>query len=153
MDGSRQQAATWSSGFWRPVLKVFLETVPRPLMESVRRRNRHVPIEEFVFVGRRTGQERRLLLNLIEVEGSWYVGHPNGTSNWVRNLAAAGGCQVIRRDHEPVRVTATELAVGPERDAVVARTGELPAPAGFVYRRAARHIRVVGRFFRLTPIE
>ncbi len=153
MTAVQQQAETEASGFWRLVLKFFLETAPRPLMEAVRRNNLAVPIEEFVIVGRQSRAERRLLLNLIEVDGAWYVGHPNGTSNWVLNLASAGDCLVIRRGHEPIRVTATELARGPERDRVIARTGSFPAPAGLVYRRANRHIRHVGRFFRLSRAE
>ncbi len=102
-------------------------------------------------VGRRTGQERRLLLTLLEVDGKWYVGHPNGTSQWVRNLAAAGSCIVVRRGDQRTRATATELSDGPERDAVISATAHQPFPANLVYGAAQGHILAVGRYFRLEP--
>jgi len=141
------------SRLWRAVLKFYLNGAPRSLLERVRRANPAVLMEEFVFVGRRTGLERNLLLSLYDVDGTWYAGHPNGTSQWVRNLIAAGSCTVIRRGHEPVRVTAVEIPDGPERDRVVAATGRQPNPTGAIYRGARRHVRAVGRYFRLTPVE
>ncbi|HET8786329.1 MAG TPA: hypothetical protein VFM38_11890, partial [Candidatus Limnocylindrales bacterium] len=140
------------SRVWRVVLTVFLRGAPPPLMRAVRRSVPAAPIEEFVIQGRRTGRERRMLLGLFEVDGAWYAGHPNGSSQWVRNLEAAGGCTVIRRDGLPVAVSAVEVAAGAERDAVIRATGRQPAPAGAIYRGARRHIRAVGRYFRLEPI-
>jgi hypothetical protein len=141
------------SRFWRLILAGFLRGAPSALMRQVRRRMPAAPIEEFVIVGRRTGRERRMLLGLFEIDGHWYVGHPNGTANWISNLEAAGGCIVIRRDGIPVKVLATELPRGAERDAVIAATGRQPAPAGLVYRSARRHVDAVGRYFRLTPVS
>jgi len=141
------------SRFWRIVLVFFVDNAPRPLMQLLRRRDPSFPVEELVVIGRRTGRERRILLGLHEVDGRWYVGHPNGDANWVSNLVAAGECVVIRRGHEPVRVSALELPRGPERDAAIDATTRLPDPSGFVFRQANSHIRAVGRYFRLTPIQ
>jgi len=137
----------------RAILTFFLKGAPTSLMRLVRRRVPDAPIEEFVIRGRRTGRERRMLLGLFEVDGAWYAGHPNGTAQWIRNLEAAGSCTVIRRDGVPVAVRAVEVAPGPERDAVIRATASQPAPAGAVYRAAQRHIRAVGRYFRLEPID
>jgi hypothetical protein len=94
-----------------------------------------------------------MLLSLFEVDGRWYAGHPNGTSQWVRNLESAGECTVIRRDGVPIKVAAVEVQDPAEREAVILATGRQPAPAGRIYRGAAGHIRAVGRFFRLEPMS
>lgn len=150
--GSRDEAhaSAGESRFWHAVLQGFLRGVPTPVMRAVRRRMPAAPIEERVFV--RSGRERRMPLGLIEVDGRWYAGSPNGTSSWVGNLESAGECVVIRRDGTPTRVRATELPAGPERDAVLDATGRQPAPAGQIYRGARGHIQAVGRYFRLEPI-
>ena len=144
-------AESRESRVWRAVLNGFLKGAPTPVMRFIRRKNPAVMFEEFIILGRRTGQQRHLLLGLFEVDGTWYVGHPNGTSQWVRNLVAAGGCTVIRRDGIPVRVTATEVVDPDEREAVIRQTGTQPAPAGPIYRGAAGHVRAAGRYFRLVP--
>lgn len=137
---------------WRAILTFFLKGAPTPMMQAVRKRVPEAPIEEFVIVGRRTGRERRMLLSLFELDGAWYAGHPNGTSQWIRNLEAAGGCTVVRRDGIAVPVRAVEVTDPVEREAVIRRTGAQPPPAGLVYRGAQRHIRAVGRYFRLEPV-
>jgi hypothetical protein len=149
--GSRT-VATRESALWRAVLSAFLRSAPKSVMHAVRRRVPDAPLEEFVIVGRRTGLERRMLLGLFEVDGRWYAGHPNGTSQWIRNLEAAGGCVVIRRDGIQVPVVATEVTDPAEREAVIRKTGTQPAPAGQIYRAAQPHIRAVGRYFRLEPV-
>ena len=153
VDTSESPRPVGESRLWRAVLKFYLNSAPRSLLEGIRRSNPAVLMEEFVFIGRRSGLERNLLLSLYDVDGTWYVGHPNGTSQWVRNLIAAGSCTVIRRGHEPVRVTAVEIPDGPERDRVIAATGRQPNPTGAIYRGARQHVRAVGRYFRLTPVE
>jgi hypothetical protein len=140
------------SRFWRTVLNGFLKSAPTSFMRMVRRRVPNAPIEEFVIVGRKSGRERQMLLGLFEIDGKWYAGHPNGTTQWIRNVEAAGGCTVIRRDGIPVRVRAIELVDGDERDRVVEATGRQPAPAGAIYRGARSHVRAVGRYFRLEPV-
>jgi hypothetical protein len=137
------------SRFWHLVLAGMLGTAPTPLMRRVRDRDPKVPIDEFVIVGRRTGTARHYLLNHIQVNGNAYVGHPNGTSQWVRNLVAAGSLTMIDRAGTERTFSVTEIPDGPERDAVIAWTGGMPRPAGTVYGAAAGHIRAAGRFFRL----
>jgi hypothetical protein len=146
-------AADGESAVWRAMLTFFLRGAPTPMMRAVRRLLPESPIEEFVIVGRRTGRERRMLLGLFDIDGVWYAGHPNGTSHWIRNLEAAGGCTVVRRDGVPIAVRAIEVTDPAEREAVIRRTGTQPAPAGNVYRGAQRHIRAVGRYFRLERLE
>jgi hypothetical protein len=145
--------AARESRFWRIVLTVMLRTAPTGIMRRIRARDPKVPIEEFVIVGRRTGTERHYLLNHLRVDGGRYMGHPNGSSQWVRNLVEAGGCTMIDRNGVTERVRVTELPQGPERDAVIASTAHMPPPAGMVYGAASRHIRAVGRFFRVESAE
>ena len=141
------------SARWRAVLDRFLKGAPTAVMRLIRKASPTVVFEDVIIVGRRTGKERRLLLGVFDVGGIRYVGHPNGTAQWVRNLEEAGTCVVVWRDGTRVRYTATELAAGNERDAVIRRTSDQPAPAGLIYRGAQHHIQAVGRYFRLEPIE
>jgi len=143
----------YPSAFWRGVLDFYLKRAPTPIMRLIRQRVPEVVFEEFVIVGRRTGTLHHLLLGLYDVNGTWYVGHPNGTTQWVLNLEAVGECTVTRRHGIPVRVRAAEVPDGEERDAVIRQTWTQPAPSGQIYRGAASHIRAVGRFFRLEPIS
>lgn len=142
-----------SSAFSRALLNAFVKGAPTPLMRTIRQRVKAAPIEEFVIVGRRSGRERHMLLSLFEVDGAWYAGHPNGTSQWIRNLEAAGGCVVIRRDGVATTVAAAEVVDSDELERVIAKASAQPAPAGFIYRATARHIRAVGRYFRLEPVS
>lgn len=140
------------SAFWRAALGVLFRSAPMPVMRAVRKHVRASPVEEFLIVGRRTGRERRMLLGLFDIDGTWYAGNPNGTAQWIRNLEAAGGCTVIRRDGIPIQVRATEVTDAALREAVIRKTGTQPLPAGLVYRRARRHIRAVGRYYRLERV-
>ncbi len=146
-------AVARESAFWRAILQLFLKGVPTPVMRTVRARNPAAPIEEFEIVGRSSGRRRRMLLTLLDVDGTWYVGSPNGTSQWIRNLEAAGERTVTRRDGISVRVTAVEVTDPSERNAVLEATGRQPPPAGAVYRAAGAHIRAVGRYFRLERAD
>jgi hypothetical protein len=152
MTGAVQQDRGESrrSRVWSVVLAAYLRGAPSPLMRFAWRRNPALPFGELVVVGRRTGQERRLLVNVIEVDGRRYVGHPNGNAQWTRNLAAAGVCTLVDRSGGGERVGVSELSDGPERDAVLAATTHLPAPTGRIYRAAGEHIRAVGRYFELV---
>jgi deazaflavin-dependent oxidoreductase (nitroreductase family) len=128
--------------------------IPEERMRRMRLQRADVPLEELVVTGRRTGQHRIVLVSLLQVDGVWYVGHPNGDSaSWVRDLRAAGSAMVRLRDGREVRVVPTELAFGTERDRAVEAATRQPAPAGPLYRRAQRHVREVGCFFRLDPDE
>jgi deazaflavin-dependent oxidoreductase (nitroreductase family) len=46
---------------------------------------------ELRVVGRTSGQVRRTVVNLLEVDGHRYLVAPRGHTQWVRNLRAAGG--------------------------------------------------------------
>ncbi len=109
---------------------------------------------ELIVVGRRTGLPRRVLIGLLEVDGRWYVGHPNGPVAWTRNLDAARWAEVHRPGWSPVEVRADPLPAGPERSAAIRATFvQHPFPGDAVYRLAGRHIEAVGAFFRLEPVD
>ena len=137
---------------WNRFFKVFFKTTPHRLMRGVRKVSAGSPIEELVVVGRKTGKERHHLVTLLDVDGRFYVGHPNHRSQWARNLEAGGGV-LLRRGHEPMTVRAIWLDPGPERSAAIAAAGRQPFPAGRVYHGARRHIEAVGAYYRLEPIE
>jgi len=108
---------------------------------------------DLVIVGRRSGRPRPVLVGLLEVDGRWYVGHPNGPAQWTRNLEAAGRAIVRRPGMPPFEVTVQPLPPGPERSAAVRATFvQHPFPGNAVYRLAGRHVEAVGAFFRLEPI-
>ena len=90
------------------------------------------------------------MVTLFEIDGVWYVGHPNGRSQWVKNLEAAGTAKVYSRVRNAT-VAPVALSDGPERDAVVNATSRQPFPANFVYRAGREHVRAVGSYFRLEP--
>jgi deazaflavin-dependent oxidoreductase (nitroreductase family) len=59
--------------------------------------------------GRKSGEPRMTLVNLLVVDGDRYLVAPRGHTQWVRNLRAAGTADlVLGRRVEPVR--AVELA-------------------------------------------
>jgi len=45
---------------------------------------------ELQVVGRHSGVTRRVVVNILEVQGARYLVAPRGTTEWVRNLRAAG---------------------------------------------------------------
>lgn len=108
---------------------------------------------ELSVTGRRTGRARRVLVGLLEVDGRWYVGHPNGPVAWTRNLEAARSGVVRRPGGMPIDVVAHPLAVGPERSAAIRATFvQHPFPGNVIYRLAGTHIEAVGAFYRLDPV-
>ncbi len=46
---------------------------------------------ELRVVGRKSGAVRTTPVNLLEIEGTQYLVAPRGTTQWVRNMRAAGG--------------------------------------------------------------
>ena len=105
---------------------------------------------DVVVPGRRTGRLRGTLLTLLTVDGTWYVGHPNGQSGWTRNLEAAGAATLRAQDGTWHEVSAIRLNVGPERSRVISLTPALqPFPGNILYALAQRHIHAVGVYFRL----
>jgi deazaflavin-dependent oxidoreductase (nitroreductase family) len=137
----------WSAIFW-----MLFRGAPRSLMERIRRSMPAAPMEEVLVVGRKSGTERSYLLTLIDVDSRWAIGHPNGRSQWVRNLEAAGRAVVVHRDGSRTEAAATLLPDGPERDAAIAFVGRQPFPAGPIYRHGRKHVTAVGCYFRLVPI-
>lgn len=110
-------------------------------------------VVELRFPGRRTGRPRRMLVTLLSHDGRWYVGHPNGLTNWQRNIEAAGWVDVEPSGADGPRCAVTRLDAGPERDAVIRATATQQFfPANVVYRAARRHIAAVGVYHRLDPI-
>ena len=100
--------------------------------------------------GRRSGRERSVLVGLIRVNRTWYVGHPNGEVAWTANLRRSGRARIAPRPESPIDVTAEPLLSGSERDAVIIAAAEQqPFPANLLYRGARRHILSEGRYFRL----
>ncbi|MBA2720872.1 MAG: hypothetical protein H0U52_16765 [Chloroflexi bacterium] len=109
-------------------------------------------VVELRFLGRRTGRSRRVLATLLSHEGRWYVGHPNGTTSWQRNIEAAGWVDVEPSGADGPRFAVTRLEPGPERDAVI-RVAAVQQffPANVVYRASQRHIAAAGVYHRLEP--
>jgi len=111
-------------------------------------------IVEIRFVGRRSGSLRRTLVTLLNHDGAWYIGHPNGAAAWIRNAEAAGWVDVEPAGAHGARHAIHRLPDGPERDAVIRATvRQQPFPANLLYRAALRHIAAVGVYDRLDPID
>jgi hypothetical protein len=100
--------------------------------------------------GRLSGRPRRTLLGLLSTGGEWYLGHPNGPSQWTRNLDAAGGrLQLAWPGQPPVSFRADPLPPGPERERVILATNQHPFPGDLIYRLGRRHVLAAGRYYRL----
>lgn len=111
-------------------------------------------IVELKVSGRRSGNERSILLTLLSAGGEWYVGHPNGETEWTRNAESAGVVSIDPPAAHGTTFRVVRLPPGPERDAVIRATrDQQPFPANLVYRAASRHIGAVGVYFRLVPAE
>jgi hypothetical protein len=103
--------------------------------------------------GRQSGRPRMTLLTLLSVGEEQYVGHPNGDTQWTRNVEEAGVVDIDPPGVYGGTFSAVRLPPGPERDAVIKATRtQQPFPANVVYRAAFRHIAAVGVYFRLVPM-
>ena len=140
------------SRMWALVIDLFLKTAPHPLLRAYSNHSAHAQIEQIVVTGRRTGRERRHNVSVFDIDGAMYAGHPNGPSQWTRNLDA-GEATLLRRGSPPMRVRGVPLAPGAERSAAIAATGSQPFPSGMIFRGARAHIEAVGAYYRLEPIE
>jgi deazaflavin-dependent oxidoreductase (nitroreductase family) len=110
-------------------------------------------VVELRYIGHRSGQPRRTMVTLLDVDGRWYIGHPNGSTAWVRNVEAAGVVDIEPPGAQGSRFAVRRLEAGPERDAVIRATwSQQPFPANLVYRAARRHVVAVGVYHRLEPI-
>lgn len=106
-------------------------------------------VVEFEVAHRHGKGTRRRLLGLLQADGRWYLGHPDGHVGWTRDLEATGEGSVRWPDGAAVVVQAQRLANGPEREAAIRATMQHPFPGNLVYRLGRRHVRAVGVFFRL----
>jgi hypothetical protein len=80
----------------------------------------------------------------------WYVGHPDGGCAWTLNLEAAGEATLRAAWLAPRTLRAVRLGPGPEREAVIEATFRQHVfPGNVIYWLARRHIRTVGRYYRL----
>lgn len=101
-------------------------------------------------VGRRTGRSRAVYLGLLHVGERSYLGHPDAGCAWTRNLDAVGSGRLEFAGRRVETFRATLLEPGPERDAVIRATfRQHPFPGTVLYWLSRRHIRAVGRFYRL----
>jgi hypothetical protein len=144
--------STRGSGPSHFMFRMLFRSAPTGMMHWLRARGIGT-LEELVVLGRRTGQEHRLLVNVFRLRGNMYVGHPNGDeANWVRNLVAADSAVVHQLGQAPLTVRPHRLPPGAERDEVIIATARLqPLPASLVYRLGRRHILRFGSYFRLEP--
>ena len=109
-------------------------------------------IVELTVPGRSSGKPRRLFLGLLTIDGRRYLGHPNGETGWTRNLDAAGGGILQLHVGPPARFVIVPLPEGTERDEVIGVTWHQHVfPGNLIYWLARRHIRAVGRYYRLEP--
>jgi deazaflavin-dependent oxidoreductase (nitroreductase family) len=65
---------------------------------------------ELRIVGRKSGQVRTVVVNLLDQGGHKYLVSPRGHTEWVRNLRAAGGAGELRVGRRVEPFQATELA-------------------------------------------
>ncbi|MGZ4603847.1 MAG: nitroreductase family deazaflavin-dependent oxidoreductase [Kineosporiaceae bacterium] len=67
---------------------------------------------ELSVVGRSSGQTRRVVVNLLDHDGRQYLVSPRGTTQWVRNVRAAGRAELRVGRHQqavvPVELTDDE---------------------------------------------
>ena len=63
---------------------------------------------ELRVVGRKSGEVRSNVVNVLEVDGQQYLVAPRGTTQWVRNLRASGEGR-LRKGRRMEEFTATEL--------------------------------------------
>ncbi len=144
------------SPFWSRAFRAFywivsrLRPAVRPLATTIGLGN----VVELVVAGRRTGRTRAVLLGLLQLDQRWYLGHPNGSANWTRNLDAAGSASIVLRHGPPIEIRPELLPDGDERNRVIAMTWRQHVfPGNVVYWLARRHIFAVGRFYRIDPLR
>jgi hypothetical protein len=139
----------------RRAFALLFATTPTPLMRALHQRGVLTPVEEIRVVGRLSGIERSFFAVVVEHDGAWYIGHPNGhRAQWVRNLRQAGSGTVVRSDGSTTVVVATELPPGADRTAVIdAHRDAQRQPFRSLYGRARDHVVATGSYFRLDPTD
>lgn len=146
------------SRFWSGAWPRFYRLI-RLVEPVIRGLTRRVGLGDTVEVRiRRRGSEatRPILLGLLRIRGVWYIGHPNGECGWTRDLDMSPEATVSAARLGPTLVRAVILPVGQERaEAIAATYRQHPFPGNVLYWLARRHIRAVGRYYRLdiAPAE
>jgi deazaflavin-dependent oxidoreductase (nitroreductase family) len=64
---------------------------------------------ELRVVGRRSGEVRSTVVNLLELDGERFIVAPRGETQWVRNLRAAGGAGDLRTGRRAEAFVAEEV--------------------------------------------
>jgi hypothetical protein len=151
VSGTGRRSAAWTAWFR---VQYRLIRLADPLVRAWLGRPGLADTVDLVIVGRRSGRPRPVLVGLLELDGRWYVGHPNGPVHWTRNLEAAGRATLLRPGMAPVEVSAEPLSQGSERSAAIGATFvQHPFPGNLTYRLAGRHVEAVGAFYRLEPLD
>jgi hypothetical protein len=145
--GSAAWRLTWRAGYR---LVRFLDPLIRRAWRAGTPSLRQVI--ELDVVGRRTGRPRPIIVTGLTVEGTSYVGHPNGEVAWTRNVEAAVVLHIVSANGSARQMRAIRLRPGPERESVIRATwSQQPFPANLLYSAARGHVRRVGVYFRLEP--
>ncbi len=109
-------------------------------------------VVELDVAGRRTGRPRSIMVTAMTVDGTTYVGHPNGDTAWTRNVEAAGSLRVVAADGSARQMRAIRVRRGLEREAVIRATwSQQPFPANLLYSAARGHVHRAGVYYRLEP--
>jgi deazaflavin-dependent oxidoreductase (nitroreductase family) len=139
---------------WDRTFRVLFRTTPGHVLRVVRAVGIG-PLQQLEVTGRRSGRRYRVLAVVVETDGRWYAGHPNGgDAQWVRNLWANSRATLHLRGRPSVEVVAGLLPRGAERDRVIDQiVRRQPPPFSLLYRLARRHIDSVGTYFRLEQVE
>jgi deazaflavin-dependent oxidoreductase (nitroreductase family) len=88
----------------------FTKNVFNPFVRWLTRRGLSLAgSRELRIVGRRSGQVRTVVVNLLVLEGTRYLVSPRGHTEWVRNLRAADGAGELRVGRKVESFRATEL--------------------------------------------
>jgi hypothetical protein len=142
-----------ASSFWRRYLPIQYAMIRLldPMVRSQWRAFGLGNVVELRVAGRRSGRIRSVLLGLLQDDGHWFLGHPNGDVDWTRNLELAGTADLAFHGRPTLTIRATRLPSGALRDRAILATSQHVFPGNLVYRLARRHIRAVGTFFEIEP--
>ena len=143
------------SRFWRAAWPAFyrLIRVFEPITLRLTRRFGLGDTVELAVRRPASATSRPVLVGLLRVRGDWYVGHPNGSCRWTRDLDRSPEAVVSAAWLRPTIVRAVLLPAGEERsDAIGATYRQHPFPGNVLYWLARRHIRAVGRYYRLDVL-
>jgi len=142
-----------ASGFWRRYLPIQYRLIRLldPMVRSWWRSFGLGNVVELRVAGRHSGRIRTVLLGLLQNDGRWFLGHPNGDVEWTRNLEAAVTADLVFHGLPTMTIRATRLQAGDLRDRAILATGQHVFPGNIVYRLARRHVRAVGTYFVVEP--